>query len=48
MSDTIASDNQTAVLGLGVTGRSCVRYLVARGQPCDVFDTGISEAAARM
>ncbi len=46
MSDTIASDNQTAVLGLGVTGRSCVRYLVARGQPFDVFDTGISEAAA--
>ena len=44
--DTIATDNRTAVLGLGVTGMSCVRYLQSRGQAVAAFDSAISEQVA--
>jgi UDP-N-acetylmuramoylalanine--D-glutamate ligase len=44
--DTIATDKRTAVLGLGVTGVSCVRYLQSRDQAVAVFDSAISEQAA--
>lgn len=46
MSQNIASDNNTAVLGLGLTGRSAVRYLHARGHRVAVFDSGLSQRAA--
>jgi UDP-N-acetylmuramoylalanine--D-glutamate ligase len=43
---TIATDNRTAVLGLGVTGISCVRYLQSRDRSVAAFDSGISEQGA--
>jgi len=46
MLDSIATDNTTAVLGLGRTGLSCVRYLRARGERFAVFDSGVSDADA--
>ena len=44
--DTIATDNSTAVLGLGMTGMSCVRYLQSREHAVAVFDSAISEQVA--
>ncbi len=46
MIDTIATDSRTAVLGLGVTGMSCVRYLQSTGSDVSAFDSGFSEQAA--
>jgi UDP-N-acetylmuramoylalanine--D-glutamate ligase len=41
MLEPIATDNTTALLGLGLTGWSCARYLHERGLRFAVFDSGI-------
>jgi len=41
-----ATEHTTAVLGVGVTGTSCVRHLLARGQTCVAFDDQLSEDRA--
>lgn len=46
MIDSIATDSKTAVLGLGVTGLSCVRHLQSTGSAVSAFDSGFSEQAA--
>ena len=42
MSETIASDSMTAILGMGLTGRSCARYLSSRGQKFAMFDADLA------
>ena len=37
--NVIASSEHRVVVGLGVTGLSCARYLYARGLPFTVVDT---------
>ncbi len=45
---TIATDNRTAVLGLGATGRSCARYLQQRGRTFTAFDSVLDDAQAAL
>lgn len=44
--ETIATDSRTAVLGLGVTGLSCVRYLQSQGRVLAAFDSAIDDDLA--
>ena len=37
--ELIATDNKQVVIGLGVTGLSCVRYLAANNKPFAVVDS---------
>jgi UDP-N-acetylmuramoylalanine--D-glutamate ligase len=43
---TIATDSKTAILGLGITGMSCVRYLQTQGRTCAAFDSAMGDQAA--
>lgn len=46
MIETIATDNVTAVLGIGKTGLSCARYLHSRQRSFAAFDSAMNDAAA--
>lgn len=39
----LASDKMAAVIGLGVTGLACARYLAAQGRRFVAFDAGLSD-----
>jgi UDP-N-acetylmuramoylalanine--D-glutamate ligase len=43
----LATDNVIAVVGAGLTGSSCVRYLQARGQGCVVYDELMPHSSAQ-
>ncbi len=43
---TIATDSSTAILGIGTTGRSCVRFLQSRGRALTAFDSVMDDDQA--